>query len=105
MPAANCRRLGSALGYGDARLLERRVNTGKYARANRTAERIRLPKNMSRSAQDLLARLTSTNCELEAALEGQGHGAEPVARIGDEFEVLAIGLAELQCVIAHDDCA
>ena len=55
--------------------------------------------------EELLVRLVSTNRELEAAFEGQGHGAQPVARIVDEFEVLAVCLAKLQRVVADDDRA
>src|SRR2546430_9606451 len=44
----------------------------------------------------------STNGELESAIVGQGHRAQPIARIVDEVEVLIVGVAKLQRVVADD---
>jgi hypothetical protein len=45
------------------------------------------------------------NRELKTAFEGQGHRPQRIARIVDEFEVLAARLAKLLRVVTDDDPA
>src|SRR5258708_11182203 len=58
-----------------------------------------------RIAETRTTGLLSTNGELEAAFERQGHRAQTVARIVDELEVLVVRVAELHRVVADDDGA